>query len=130
MNVSMQEPEFPIEKITDEKLKNLALTGSNEKTVVLIQLNLPKSKFRVRKGAGQHASSAIIGLEKETPNETNEISFTTKKAKSFLVEILEAKPRWLSVPKVFIATANGKELQKIASSPFVKIIHPNRDLSI
>ena len=128
LKIAIEDPDFPVKKISDKKLFDLVLNESNEKATVIIQLNLTKSKLKINKEVSGLYRQIIQGIQPETDKEKKEIKLKTLKAKEFLKKVLGAPPRWLSIPRVFIAKVNGKELQKIAASPIVKNIYPNRNL--
>ena len=123
-------PDFQVEKISDEKLREMALEGSNEKKLVLIQLKLPRQKISLKKSFGDARQAAVREIVPKTQKEEKETWDATEKTRRFLEDMLDQPPRWLNVSGVFLAKVNGRELQKIANFPTVKAIFPNREIRL
>lgn len=125
----MVEPEFPVEKIPDDELRQLACEDSEEKVSVIIVLDSPKPKFDVGKvKKGNRVSLFPTGVEPETDEEREEIERRENVMRELLEDILESPPNWLPMARAFVATVTGEQLRIIADLPMTKSIEFNREL--
>ena len=125
----MVEPEFLVEKIPDEELRQLAFGYSEEKVSVIIVLDYPKPKLDVSKvKKGDRVSYLPTSVEPETEEEREEIERREVVMRELLEDMLEAPPNWLPMARAFVATVTGEQLRIIADLPMTKSIELNREL--
>jgi hypothetical protein len=125
----MVEPEFPVEKIPDEDLRQLAFEYSEEKVSVIIVLDYPAPKLDVGKvKKGDRVSYLPKSVEPETDEEREEIDRRESIMRELLEDILETSPNYLPMARAFVATVTGEQLRIIADLPLTKSIELNREL--
>jgi hypothetical protein len=125
----MVEPEFPVEKIPDEDLRQLAFEYSEEKVSVIIVLDYPAPKLDVGKvKKGDRVSYLPKSVEPETDEEREEIDRRESIMRELLEDILETSPNYLPMARAFVATVTGEQLLIIADLPLTKSIELNREL--
>ncbi|UCF61394.1 MAG: hypothetical protein JSV37_01585 [Anaerolineaceae bacterium] len=125
----MVESEFPVEKIPDEELRQLAIEYSEEKVSVIIVLDYPEPKLDVGKvEKGDRVSYLPTGVEPETEEEREEIERRENEMRELLEDMLESPPNWLPMARAFVATVTGEQLRIIADLPMTKSIELNREL--
>lgn len=125
----MVEPEFPVEKIPDEELRQFAYEYSEEKVSVIIVLDYPAPKLDVGKvKKGNRVSYLPRSVEPETEEEREEIAHREIEMREFLEDILDNSPNYLPMARAFVATVTGQQLRIIADLPMTKSIEPNREL--
>ncbi|HEY47284.1 MAG TPA: hypothetical protein G4O14_10930 [Anaerolineae bacterium] len=125
----MAESEFPVEKIPDEELRQLAIEYSEEKVSVIIVLDYPEPKFDVGKvKKGDRVSYLPTSVEPETDEEREEIERQGTVMRELLEDMLESPPNWLPMARAFVATVTGEQLRIIADLPMTKSIELNREL--
>jgi len=125
----MVEPEFPVEKIPDEELRQLAYEYSEEKVSVIIVLDYPEPKVDVGKvEKGDRVSYIPTSVEPETDEEREEIERRESVMRELLVDILDSPPNYLPMAHAFVATVSGEQLRIIADLPMTKSIELNREL--
>ncbi|HEY43971.1 MAG TPA: hypothetical protein G4O11_08330 [Anaerolineae bacterium] len=122
-------PEFPVEKIPDEELRQLAYEYSEEKVSVIIVLDYPEPKVDVGKiKKGDRVSYVPTSVEPETDEEREEIERREIEMREFLENILDSPPNYLPMARAFVATVTGEQLRIIADLPMTKSIEFNREL--
>jgi hypothetical protein len=125
----MVEPEFSVEKIPDEELRQLAFEHSEEKVSVIIVLDSPKPKLDVGKvKKGDRVSCLLTSVEPETEEEREEIERRENAMREALEDMLDSPPNWLPMARAFVATVTGEQLRIIADLPMTKRIELNREL--
>jgi hypothetical protein len=125
----MIEPDFLVEKIPDEDLRQLAIDDSAEKVSVIIVLDYPDPKVEVGKvKKGDQVSYLPMSVEPETEADRQEIERRQEAMREFLEEKLETPPHWLPMARAFVALVTGEQLSAIAELPLTKSIELNRVL--
>ena len=125
----MVEPEFPVEKIQDEELRQFASEYSEEKVSVIIVLDYPEPKLDVGKvKKGNRVSYLPRSVEPETEEEREEIARQEIEMREFLEATLDSPPNYLPMARAFVATVSGEQLRIIADLPMTKSIELNREL--
>ena len=127
--MAMKDHRFPIEKISDNKLLQLAHTDRDEPECVIIELDLPEPKVEFHETQrGGIKSPAPIRVVPETSEEGEEIERRINEAKHFLDDILETPAKWLGAAHAFIADAKPSQIREIARFSLTKAIRPSRTL--
>ncbi|KPK88502.1 MAG: hypothetical protein AMJ88_18925 [Anaerolineae bacterium SM23_ 63] len=125
----MVEHEFPVDKIPDEDLRQLAYEYSEEKVSVIIVLDYPEPKVDVGKvKKGDRVRYIPTSVETETDEEREELERRENIMRELLEDILESPPNWLPMARAFVATVTGEQLRTIADLPLTKSIELNREL--
>jgi hypothetical protein len=125
----MAEPDFPVEKIPDEELRQLAFEYSEDKVSVIIVLDFPDPKINLGKfKKGNRSTHIPTSVEPETDEEHEEILRLEMVMREFLEGILDTPPNWLPMARAFVATVTGEQLRIIADLPMTKSIELNREL--
>lgn len=124
----MTEPSFPIDKISDDRLRQVALKREKEKVSVVIVLDLPEFRIEIGKhNRGHTSSSSVMRVLEFSDDEMEQIRKKTAEARKFLADLLSNEPNYLEMARSFIADVNGDQLQQIASYSLTKSILPNRN---
>jgi hypothetical protein len=125
----MVEPEFPVDKIPDKELRQLAYEYSEEKVSVIIVLDYPEPKVDLGKvKKGNRVRYIPTNVEPETDEEREEIKCREIEMREFLEDILDSPPNYLPMARAFVATVSGEQLRIIATLPMTKSIEFNREL--
>lgn len=118
-----------LDKLQGEELQRMASEGLEQKASVIIELDVPPQKVRLREstaaGAGGLAPDRIMP---EAPRDLADLEEKAAQTRAFLETVLEAPPRWLRASRAFAAEATGAQLSVIARSPCFKAIRLNRQL--
>lgn len=116
-------------KIQSPELKRLAREHSSEVASVIIELDLPARMVEVARVLRQGSEISLPRrVAPASQAEGSEVDRKTEEAKVFLQKVLGTSPRWLKTARSFVAEVTGPQLEKIATSPLTKAIHPNRSL--
>jgi hypothetical protein len=125
----MAEPDFLVEKISDEELRQLAFEYSEDKVSVIIVLESPDPKIDLGKvKKGNRSAHLPTSVEPETDEEREEFMRREMMMKELLEGILDTPPNWLPMARAFVATVTGEQLRIIADLPMTKSIELNREL--
>ena len=134
----MHTPDFPVDKIKDSELRRLAREGFPESVEILVALNVPDPQVAFvpfetpdlkRRGDFRLPGVRPKGFVPESAEQKEERARKTEEASQFLTELLGTTPHWLEAARAFVATATGRQLREIVSSPLVKFVEPNRRLT-
>jgi hypothetical protein len=102
---------------------------SDEPVDVLIEVALPEARVETKKvvrgGVEIRVPASIAPTSEERNRESEGI---VAESRRLLRENLRTSPRWLESACVFVATATPRQLRRIAQSPAIKAIWPNREI--
>jgi len=127
--MAMKDHRFPIEKISDNKLLQLAHTDKDEPECVVIELDLPEPRVEFQETRRRGIKSPVpVRVVPETSEQRVEIERRINEAKHFLYDILETPPKWLGAAHAFIADATPSQIREIARFSLTKAIRPSRTL--
>ena len=118
-----------LDKLKDRELRRLAASASDEPVSVLVELDLPDPQIELKETGIMHG-----GIPLRAPSvsrhvragETN--SEHVSQASALLHKNLNATPRWIDSAGAFVVTAPANQIARIAESPLIRAIWPNREL--
>ena len=127
------ELDFLKDKIPDTALCQFATDASDKSdnvATVLIELNLPHRQVRFEDRPNPRIGFSFPTILHETPEQQADNSSKIDTANAFLTKILGEKPHWLRAARAFVARVTPRQIRSISLSPLVKLIQPNRHLSL
>jgi hypothetical protein len=113
------------DKIADPELRRFASAGESDRRLVLVEPDLPRRWLRMERTPARARGfrpAAGASVDEELSRER------TSEARRFLSDLLHQEPRWLATARTFVVEATGNEVARMAGSPLIKAIHPNRRL--
>ena len=117
------------EKFTDQSLLQYARDGSSERISVIIELELPKRSLQFAPSErGDSATFRPKRIQPEDAQSQQISSDTIAAARSLIQQCTGTDPHWLKTARAFIIHATGMQISRIAESPLIKTIQPNRTL--
>jgi hypothetical protein len=117
------------QKIGDDRLCQLVDGLGTERISVLIEPDLPSRKVEFsrveRAGVTGYVPTRVAA---GSPQEQRHVEERIATTQEFLKEVLGEAPNWIQAARAFVAIVNGEQLQRIARSPLIRAIRPNRRL--
>jgi len=127
----MSELNLSLEKVHPAELRAFAVGKSREHQTVLIELDLPARQADLRRTAdGDGGRYTPVQIRPQTPEQQKEVEKKTAEARKFLKLVLGEEPELLRAAHAFIVKVDGEQLERIAQSPLIKAIRPNRQLTV
>jgi hypothetical protein len=119
-------PQEHLDKLAADELVDLARRQGDERVEVVIELDLPSSKVdipvRVPRTGGPRRPVGI-----SAPDEAASADRIAE-ARRMIMKETGTEPVWIGAAKAMVTELTGKQLARLAASPLVRRIYPNRKL--
>ncbi len=114
-----------LSKLKSQPLRDAVILDRTERLSVLVELDVPMPEidFGPKSKTGQFRPK---GIEQHAGED---VEACRTRAAELLREVLGSVPRYSRSAAAFFVEATGAQLSRIAESPDVKAIHPNRDIA-
>lgn len=110
-------------KVPDAALRASLAGGGSDLLTVIVEVAAPSPKVAVR--ADRHTGR--VRLAPEPRNRGDAVAAKSAKALGDLIaELTGERPPYLSAARAYVVEATGEQLRRLAASPLVRSIQPNR----
>ena len=116
------------QKLPDTVLRQFTKKKTEEKTSVIVELDLPPQKIFLGKRQLSRTMHEY-GVEKvveESAAQQKENARKIQKTRKFLESLLGTTPHWLNAARAFVVTVTPEQLREMAQFPLTRTIRLNR----
>lgn len=110
-------------KVPDAALRASIAGGGSEALTVIVELEAPSPKVAAR----TDRRTGRVRLAPEPPSRGDAAASKAAKALGDLIaKVTGERPPYLSAARAYVVEATGPQLRRLAASPLVRSIQPNR----
>jgi hypothetical protein len=118
-------PQERLDKLAADELVDLARRQGDERVEVVIELDLPSSKVDIPVRMPRTGPRRPVGIS--APDEAASADRIAE-ARRMIMKETGTEPVWIGAAKAMVTELTGKQLARLAASPLVRRIYPNRKL--